>query len=372
MSKENIKKPISIQDQKYLRTILAILSLTFTIVALWIVVDSFNNKYTDKNLTLSYKVNSEIDYNVNYKENEFYSNDYVPSGTEYLSALINNVDIKLSYSMSSSKLMNSSYKYSVETIFVSNYVEGKKITELLKNSNELVPHIEHKLIRTSEVNIEEYVSIDYEKYNEEVLKFQNKFNIETDSYLLVRLNVENESTVFDVNKTINNGRSIELKIPLGKSVVSISKKLGNNISEHVYANNVVEADFNYVLFAMAIIILAFSLPLFVISVARLFVITNVTDYERLKRKYLKNNGDIIAEVESLPNLKGKEVINIKTFDDLVDIEEELRKPILFNEVVKDRESCFLVTDGDKAYRYVLKAKIEKKSLVGKKIDNFQE
>ena len=48
---------------------------------------------------------------------------------------------------------------------------------------------------------------------------------------------------------------------------------------------------------------------------------------------------------------------------MINIEDELRIPILFYESIKGKESWFIIINNDKAYRYILKIKLKRKSNV---------
>jgi hypothetical protein len=353
------KKELPVNDRLYIRIILAVISLQFIVVASWVIIDCLNTEYIEKELIVSYGVNNNVDYKVNYKSSDFFPEGYVPKGTDYLSVLINNIDINFSYEMYTSKLINTSYTYSIESLLIKNYINGESVSELLSKSEMLVPISNQQLGKTNQIIIDENIIINYEKYNMDVLEFEDNFDIDTDSYLLLRMNIENNSNLLGLNKKIKDNRIVELKIPLGREVISISKTIDKNIQENIYEEHIINKDFNMVLFISAILMILASLPLFIISISKLLVIINVSNYVRLKRRCFRNNNDIIAEVESLPSLKNVEIIDVKTFDDLTDIEEELKHPILFNEIVKDLESWFVIMDDKFAFRYILKAKIDK-------------
>jgi len=360
MKKNKNAKELPINDRMYIRIILAIISLQFIIVASWVIIDCLNIEYTEKELIVSYGVNNAIDYKVSYKSSEFFPEGFIPKGTDYLSLLINSIDVKFSYEMYTSKLINANYTYSIESLLVKNYINDDSVSELLSKSEMIVPITNQQLGKTNQVNIDEHMTINYEKYNMDVLAFEENFNIDTDSYLLIRMNIENNSNLLGLNNKIKDNRVAEIKIPLGKEVVSISKTVAKNIQENIYEEHINKKDFNMTLFISAILMILASLPLFIISISRLLVIINVNNYIIQKRRCFRNNEDIIAEVESFPSLKNLEIIDLKTFDDLIDIEEELRRPILFNEVVKDLESWFIIIDDKMVFRYILKAKIDKK------------
>ena len=76
-------------------------------------------------------------------------------------------------------------------------------------------------------------------------------------------------------------------------------------------------------------------------------------YEKILNKILKDYAEIIVEVSNPINLNGLEVFDIKNFDDMIDLEEELKSPILLYETIKGKESVFIVVNDNYAYVYTL-------------------
>lgn len=64
-----------------------------------------------------------------------------------------------------------------------------------------------------------------------------------------------------------------------------------------------------------------------------------TAYIKAKRRILKTYDSIIVEVEDIPNIAGKNIIKVKTIEDLVDAQLELREPIYYK---NDNDSCFFI------------------------------
>mgnify|MGYP002620084881 CR=1 FL=1 len=64
-----------------------------------------------------------------------------------------------------------------------------------------------------------------------------------------------------------------------------------------------------------------------------------TTYIKNKRRILRTYNSIIVEVESIPNIAGKNIIKVKTIEDLVDAQLELREPIYYK---NDNDSCFFI------------------------------
>jgi len=75
-------------------------------------------------------------------------------------------------------------------------------------------------------------------------------------------------------------------------------------------------------------------------------------YNKNKKRILKTYDSIIVEVENIPNIAGKNVIKVKSIEDLVDAQLELREPIYYK---NDNDSCFfLLLHFNEACVYILK------------------
>ena len=75
-------------------------------------------------------------------------------------------------------------------------------------------------------------------------------------------------------------------------------------------------------------------------------------YTKEKKRILKTYGSVIIEVETLPNIVGKNIIRVKSMDDLVDAQLELREPIYYK---NDNDSCFfLLLHYNEACIYILR------------------
>jgi len=75
-------------------------------------------------------------------------------------------------------------------------------------------------------------------------------------------------------------------------------------------------------------------------------------FTKEKKRILKTYGSVIIEVETLPNIVGKNIIKVKSMDDLVDAQLELREPIYYK---NDNDSCFfLLLHYNEACIYILK------------------
>ena len=71
-----------------------------------------------------------------------------------------------------------------------------------------------------------------------------------------------------------------------------------------------------------------------------------------KKRILRTYDSIIVEVEDIPNIAGKNIIRVKSIENLVDAQLELREPIYYK---NDNDSCFfMLLHYNEACVYILK------------------
>lgn len=75
-------------------------------------------------------------------------------------------------------------------------------------------------------------------------------------------------------------------------------------------------------------------------------------YIKNKKRILKTYNSIIVEVEDIPNIAGKNIIKVKSIEDLVDAQLELREPIYYKN--DSDSSFFMLLHYNEACIYILK------------------
>lgn len=76
-------------------------------------------------------------------------------------------------------------------------------------------------------------------------------------------------------------------------------------------------------------------------------------YRSKLRKILKSYDAILVQSYNFPKLSGKNIIRITNFEDLIDAQMELRKPIYY--MIEGEDSCsFVLLDNTEACIYILK------------------
>ena len=110
---------------------------------------------------------------------------------------------------------------------------------------------------------------------------------------------------------------------------------------------------NLKLYTYAIVSITTTVLLFVYLVTVFFEKkTPESVYNKLLRDLIKTYDSILVDVEKIPELDVKNVINVSSFEKLLDVQYELKKPIFYKMSIN---SCsFILLDSEIAYVFVLR------------------
>lgn len=120
--------------------------------------------------SICYKENSDVDYKVFLKENEFYENEYVEKDNQYIASLIDYITADFNYELEIyEKNIKYDYKYRIDAEV--NVKEKKTDKSIYNFSEELVSQKSFSHDSNSIAKINEQIDIDYNKYNDLIKKF---------------------------------------------------------------------------------------------------------------------------------------------------------------------------------------------------------
>ena len=85
-----------------------------------------------------------------------------------------------------------------------------------------------------------------------------------------------------------------------------------------------------------------------------------SNYNKELKKILKDNRDIIVNVNKLYNKKKYNLIYVDSFIELMDVYNRVESPISFKEIEKNKEAIFLIIENDNAWIYRLVNKKKEK------------
>ncbi len=317
-----------------------------------ITYDSTSIENNKNNIVVDYKSFGDIEYNFRLKDNFLYKDEYI-NKNKILAKYIDYIDLKFTYDLTSINLIDSEAEYSISLFLVNTYKDGLQTEELWKREDVLFP--KNKVIKqeTGVVFFDYKTTIDYKEYQEEALEFRKESSILTEAYIKVVFEINNLITTKETAKKVADLHTMTAKIPLLDTVVSVDKTGSFNENKNVFSKDNIVNQYGL---TIGIFLVMVSFVLFFYYLKRVLHLKNADPYTKERDRILTTYANVIAEVAKKPDLSKFNVMDITNVKDLIDIEDELRIPILFFESKRKRESTFIIIHENKAYRYVLNEK----------------
>lgn len=309
--------------------------------------------------TLQYSDKSKIDYNVYLKENEFFKVPYLPKDQQYVASLIEYIDADFSYSFRSEENIGIEYSYYIKAAVRVDNADGKNIFNEEEN---LVEKTKVTNLTDDSFSITENVKLNYDKYNKLASSFIDQYNISANSSLVVSLYVDVVGKHAEFDKKISDKAVITLTVPLTtrSTDIKMDYKASNNKNETLqYKSTMITSP---VLFTFAVILAILDVIAIIAVIA--YVIAhrdNQTLYNKKLNRILKDYDKYISEtviterVEDMMRTRSLRIEVIKSFDDLIDVRDNLEKPILYHEERPGEEAVFYILAEKVGYIYVMRA-----------------
>ena len=225
---------------------------------------------------IRYDEYSDIDYKVFLKNNNFFDNNYLDDGQEYVASIIDYINANFEYHLSLEE-QNVKYKYSYR-IEAEVSVKRKESGKTLYKSTETLLKPILKTSVSKNINIFEKVKIDYNHYNDTIKDFVRIYSLsDIESTLKINMYISVLGECENFLENANKESVISLIIPL------TTKTVGIDISDNLIntQNNVMQCKKMYEnngIFSGERLILTFETQQSVL---------NTKNIEQLVERYLK-------------------------------------------------------------------------------------
>lgn len=315
---------------------------------------SFKIEQGTQNVLYSYNVSRNVNYKVNLIENDFFENQTLDMNKTYISSLVDNINMNFTYSLYGNKKADTTYVYQV--VAVSNI----RYSSNTSDSGESIWAKQYRIVepktvetKNSNFSINESFDVDFATYNNEVKNFKEQLRIPVEADLQIKLIVRSDMDVPGVEDTVVESSIMNLKMDLAEDVFTIEKDFDNNSTESVLETTEDSKKVNKPLVGIGAVFVICAIMIILDSIRKSIKFSKKSDYAIALNRILKNYGDIVAEIVSPVEIDSLNVIDVKNFDQLLDIEEEIRMPILFYETIPDEQGEFIIVCDSVAYRYVI-------------------
>ena len=303
---------------------------------------------------VSYEEHGNTDYKVFLKDNIYYEDKYLDKNMSYIANLIDYISVDYNYKFKADTLFDGEYSYKIRADLEILNAENK--TLFFTKKYDLIKEKTFTIENQNEYNIVENIKIDYDHYNSLANGFKSSYGVDTESNLIVYLDLYRNIDQNSINNPNSNGKgTIKLTIPLSEKAINIKMD-----SMEINNKNVITSLDDYYLedikyLIIGIISLIVSLYLFIKIVKRLSRLSiSPTDYDKTLKKILNQYDRLIVTTSSMPNLEKNNIIKVKEFVELLDAKDNLHKPIFFIEVTPHQKAYFFIQDDDNIILFTLK------------------
>ena len=303
---------------------------------------------------VSYEEHGNADYKVFLKDNIYYEDKYLDKNMSYIANLIDYISVDYNYKFKADTLFDGEYSYKIRADLEILNAENK--TLFFTKKYDLIKEKTFTIENQNEYNIVENIKIDYDHYNSLANGFKSSYGVDTESNLIVYLDLYRNIDQNSINNpNINGNGTIKLTIPLSEKAINIKMD-----SMEINNKNVITSLDDYYLedikyLIIGIISLIVSLYLFIKIVKRLSRLSiSPTDYDKTLKKILNQYDRLIVTTSSMPNLEKNNIIKLKEFVELLDAKDNLHKPIFFIEVTPHQKAYFFIQDDDNIILFTLK------------------
>ena len=346
-STKGFKKYFSYEDRiiKY-----SFMFVLFFLVGSFLIFKSININGEEY---INYTETSNLDYKVYLKKNDFYEEKFLGKDMLYVASLIDNIDIDFLYNFNISEQVDLNFKYNISGVLSIMDAEGKKT--YLTKSYELLPEKTFSLKGTQDHTITENIKVDYDGYNKLASSFKSTYGLDTTSKLQVFLNIDKTSSNENI-KDLEKADNMLIEIPLSQKSVSISmdyKDINRN-SKLVKSSSVSIKNMIMTIIGVVVLLISVFALYNVIKLLGLLG-TKKSKYDKYINRLMRQYDRLIVVHYTCPDLSNYNVVKIKEFNELLDMRDNLKVPIMYYNVTDHQKSYFYIINNNDLYLLVLKS-----------------
>lgn len=302
---------------------------------------------------LSYDETVTPDYKVNLKDNNYYSVKTLPSGMNYIASLVDNISVYFKYKFEATDVIDYNTTYYIEAI--TRVYDDKNKSKTLFEKKEILS--ESRTITKEKIKnlgFTESVKVDYEHFNNLVRAFKTEYGLAKSSDVTIAFVTKTSGGNSEYKGNINLNSHATVVIPLTEQTINVSINSNNVTNQDRLLEKIGLNNINWYNLGMFVILTSLDLYLLVkLSKNIKKYLDSFSLYDKTLKKILRDYDSIIANINNDTVITKDKVIFVESFDELIDIHDNLGSPILFNEVVKGYKSYFTIIDNNMMYRYVL-------------------
>ena len=342
--------------------LMVILTLIIGLSSLFFYFNRLSNRF------INYTENSDVDYKVLLKDNEFYKEDYLEKDKGYVASLIDNIETEFKYDLNFDKKIK--YKYSYKVVAEVEVIDSQSKHSIYHYSEDLKTRDLESHV--GDLNVLEKLSINYQQYNDIISRFKDVYDIKNaDANLNVYLYVNVQDIEQSNSSSLMNKKVSGLTIPLTLNTVSID--IGNDIISNSN-NNLILSRYNKYSWVLVLSIIYILISVMYIIYLIMFMLRTRTAqmiYDKEIKSIMNNYDSYIQRITGSYDIGTSQVLKIESFSDMLEIRDTLKQPILMLENEEKNGTFFIIPATNSIiYTYALRVVDIKAKMDGNEIPTY--
>lgn len=320
----------------------------------------------------TYTIKQSVDTGINYFASSFYGSTPGVANSAYVADLTDTIDATLHYRYHGSRSVSLSSMYSAVATVRELYATSADSTKPLSSvwSHEY-PFVKPMTSTTSsrDITFSPHVTIPFAEYRSMVDQFKNTLAVPVSSELVITFTVRVFGTIDGT--ILDDVRTSTVTVPLDQPIYTLATKFEKQdekqiVPQHAKDDTTTQRMYERIaavvlgLFGLAVIIYGLRKKIF------------KTAYQRELEKIYRYHDGIIIHAKRPSMVTDKNTIPVRSFDDILNIEEETKQPIVAYPL-GDEATQFLIVKDDVLYTYTLgKELIDHEDVARETVDESDE
>jgi hypothetical protein len=306
---------------------------------------------TSTSASYQYTINQSVATAVAYHENSFYEGGTAADNTAFVTPLTKEVATTFRYHFGSPQYADLTYRHSITALVRGIYaVSGKEdeAANVWTKQFTLLEPIEKKTDMGA-LTVQEKVVVPFEEYRLLIDQYRTTLQVPVDGEVIVTSTVKVDGVISGTS--FNDTKVSTVTMPLTRQIyqpaVEYEKTANGKVTtasrkaaHDALMNGIIIGGTALGVIGTMLVVLAMRRRIFKSSYQR-----------ELERIYRLHDGIIIRTKEH-PNLTGKRIVSVKSFDDMLNLEEEVKSPIVSSEA-GEHATRFMIMRDDVVYMYLL-------------------
>ena len=308
-----------------------------------------------------YTVKQSANAEVTYLDNSFFKDGPGPTNSAYITDLTDKIRTSFDYTLSSNDVIEATYTYDIKAKVIAKYAigadDGKK-TNVWSKEYQLAAPVT-KSISAKSIELRPTAEMPFAEYKLAIENFKNSLSLPINSEAVIELTVKVDGRIGGT--AFVDTRQTTITAPLDTQIYTLAVKYDKSDTKQVMGE---AAKSNRELFQKYLLIFASVVGVLGLGLVAYGVRKQIfkSPYQRELEKIFRYNDGIIIRAKRPADLTGKRVVPVLSFDDMLNLEEELKLPIVASPAGGEATKFIIIRD-DVAYVFTLgKALIEEESL----------